>query len=78
MKHSLRKLSPRGDDLIAEWEPDTVTPERLQEIQREFDQLMQRGYLAADVTDQRNVLVNEFDPNADLLLIPRMAGGAGR
>jgi len=33
------------------------------------------GWFAADISDKRNVLIREFDPNADILLIPKMQGG---
>ena len=75
MKRSLRKLSSQGDTTIAEWDTDTVTPDRLQEIEQEFHNLTKQGWFAADVTDQRDVLVREFDPQADLLMIPRVQGG---
>jgi hypothetical protein len=75
MKHSLRKLSHNGDDVVAEWDPKTVSPARLNEIESEFNALQAKGYFAADITDGRNVLVKRFDPNADLLMLPRVQGG---
>jgi hypothetical protein len=75
MLHTLRKLSGRGDDTIAEWDTTTVTAARLQEIETEFQYLLREGYFAADITEGRNVLVKDFDPDADLLMLPRMQGG---
>jgi hypothetical protein len=36
---------------------------------------MRQGFFAADVTEGRNVLINKFDPKANILLIPRVRGG---
>lgn len=76
MERSLRKMSGNGDDVIAEWDTETVTPERLADIEGEFRRLQARGYFAADITDGRDVLVERFDPKANLLMIPRVQGGA--
>ncbi len=75
MIRHLRKMSPRGDDAIAEWDTETVTPERLEEIEREFRSLTKQGYFAADITEGRSKIVKEFNPNADLLMLPRVQGG---
>ena len=75
MKRSIVKMSGKGDEVVAEWETETATPERLAEIEKEFNEMVGRGYFAADITDQRNEFVKEFDPNADILMIPRIQGG---
>lgn len=75
MKRTLRKLSQQGDELIAEWEPTTVRRRRLEEIEREFNLLQQKGYFAADITDGRDLLIDKFDPDAEILMIPRVQGG---
>jgi hypothetical protein len=72
MKRTLRKLSSQGDTTIAEWDTETVTSDRLQEIEQEFHKLTKEGWFAADVTDQRDVLVRDFDPNADLPMPTRV------
>jgi len=74
-KRSLRMLSLRGDDTLAEWDTTTVSPERIKEIEDEFNKKMKAGYFAADITDKKDVLIKQFDPNADILLIPRVQGG---
>jgi hypothetical protein len=71
----LRVLSPRGDETLAEWDTQTITPEQLHQIESEFDAKMRQGFFAADVTDGRNLLIKKFDRNADMLLIPRVQGG---
>lgn len=73
---SIVKMSGAGDTLVEVWEPLTVTPEKLAEIEREFNQLMAEGYSAADITDKRDEIVDKFHPNADYLMIPRMQGGS--
>jgi hypothetical protein len=71
----LRLLCSEGDKTLAEWDSQTVSPEQLQQIESEFNSRMRQGFFAADVTEGRNVLVKKFDPNAELLLIPRVQGG---
>jgi hypothetical protein len=34
-----------------------------------------QGWFAADISEKRDVLIREFDPNAEILLIPRVQGG---
>jgi hypothetical protein len=64
-----------GDKTLAEWDTDTVTPERLAEIEKEFREKVAQGWFAADITDKRNVLIRDFDPQAEILLMPRVQGG---
>ena len=75
MERTLRQMDGTGDSVLAEWDTETVTPERLAEIEADFKQKLREGYFAADITDKKNELVDRFDPNADLLLIPKMQGG---
>ncbi len=74
---TLRKISYKGDEAVAEWDPKTVSIARLAEIEAEFQALQADGYFAADLTDGKNTLVDRFNPNADILMIPRVAGGRG-
>jgi len=75
MSRSIVKMSGKGDETVAEWDIETVSPERLEEIEKEFAQMTANGYFAADVTDKRNELIQKFDPNADILMIPNVQGG---
>jgi len=68
-------LCAGGDQTLAEWDTDTLSPERLDQLEAEFNQKMRQGFFAADVTDGRNILIQRFDPEADTLLIPRVQGG---
>ena len=61
-----------GDKTLAEWETQTVSPQRLTEIEREFNEKLSQGWFAADISEKRDVLIREFDPNAEILLIPRV------
>ena len=54
---------------------ETISQKQLDDIQSQFEQKMRQGFFAADVTDGRNVLINKFDPKANILLIPRVRGG---
>ena len=71
----LRMICAGGDKTLAEWDTETVSSQRLAGIEKEFKEKMAEGWFAADITDQRNVLIRKFDPNAEILLIPRVQGG---
>jgi len=72
---TLRMLSAAGDETLAEWNTETLSPERLQEIEAEFDAKMRQGFFGVDITNGRNKFIKKFDPNADILLIPAVRGG---
>lgn len=71
----MRKMSAGGDDTIAEYDVDVTSPDRLQEIEEEFNRLVKSGHFAADITDKKDVLIQKFDPAADILMIPNVRGG---
>lgn len=71
----LRMICAGGDKTLAEWETENVTAQRLSEIEKEFNEKMAQGWFAADISEKRDVLIREFDPNAEILLIPRVQGG---
>ena len=71
-KFQLRKMSGAGDEMVAEW-TETTSKERLDEIEKEFNEMMKAGYTPANL--DTNELVREFDPNANMLMLPRVAGG---
>jgi hypothetical protein len=75
MIRAMRMLCNLGDKVIAEWDPETVSPQRLAEIEAEFKEKMASGWFAVDINEKRNQLIREFDPNAEILLIPRVQGG---
>ena len=75
MRRTMSITNNKGHEQIAEWDTETVSPQRLAEIEKEFKNRMARGYFAADITDKKDVLIREFDPNAEILLIPRVQGG---
>jgi hypothetical protein len=45
------------------------------EIETEFRDKMAAGWFAVDINGKRDKLIREFDPNAEILLIPRVQGG---
>jgi hypothetical protein len=71
----LRMICAGGDKTLAEWDTETVSDERLNEIETEFNEKMSQGWFAADISDKRDVLIREFNPAAEILLIPRVQGG---
>lgn len=76
MVRKMMKMSSAGHEDVCEWDTETVSPDRLKEIEIEFQQRLREGWWAADVTDKRDVIIHEFDPSADILLMPRVQGGA--
>jgi len=68
-------LCSQGDKVVAEWDTEAVSPQRLTEIETEFEEKMAAGWFAVDITDKRDTLIKKFDPNAEILLIPRVQGG---
>ena len=74
-KKAIRILCSGGDQILAEWDTETVGPERLSEIEKEFNEKIAQGWFAADISEKRNVLIGRFDPNAEILMIPRVQGG---
>ena len=55
--------------------PRLSSQQRLAEIEKEFNEKVAQGWFAADISEKRDVLIREFDPNAEILLIPRVQGG---
>jgi hypothetical protein len=47
----------------------------LAEIQKEFDEKLAQKWFAADISEGKKVLIDKFDPNAKILLIPQVSGG---
>src|SRR2546428_8165315 len=71
----LRMMCAAGDETLAEWETETISPQRLNEIEVEFQSKMRQGYFAVNITDGRNTFISKFDSKADILLIPAVRGG---
>jgi hypothetical protein len=73
---SLRMICAGGDKTIAECDTETTTSKDLAEIKRVFDKKVGDVWFAADIADKRDVLIAEFDPKAEILLIPKLHGGS--
>jgi len=65
-------MSGKGDEVVASWD-ETTTHTDLDKIEAEFTAKMKQGFFAANL--DTNELIQEFDPKADILLIPRVQGG---
>ncbi len=50
----LRMICAGGDKTLAEWDTETVTQERLDEIEKEFNEKVAQGWFAADISDQED------------------------
>ena len=68
-------LCSEGDKIVRKWDTETVSQQRLAEIEQEFHEKMAAGWFAVDINEKRNRLIREFDPDAEILLIPRLQGG---
>lgn len=75
MTRKMRMICGGGDKTLAEWDTKTVSQARIAEIEKEFNERLAQGYFAADIGDKRDVLIQKFDPNAEILLVPRVMGG---
>lgn len=73
MLHKITKMNGKGDETVLEYDSETVSTERLAEIEREFNEMMKKGYIPADL--ETNEIIKEFRPNTDILMIPRIQGG---
>ena len=71
----LRMICAGGDKTLAEWDTEAVSQQRLAEIEREFNEKVAQGWFAADISEKRGVLIQQFDPNTNILLIPKVQGG---
>lgn len=75
MTRTMVKMSGKGDEQVAEYDVDVTSPERLAEIENEFNAMIAKGCFAADITDKKGEFITKFDPNADILMIPQIQGG---
>ena len=74
-QRKLRMICANGDKTLAEWDTETVSSQRIEEIEKKFNEKVAQGWFAADISEKRDVLIREFDPQAEILLIPRVQGG---
>ncbi len=75
MSRSMVKMSGKGDEMVAEYAPGVTSPERLDEIEAEFNAMMAKGYSAFNITDKENEQIRAFDPAVDILMVPVIQGG---
>jgi hypothetical protein len=71
--HILRILDHHGDTKLTY---DPADAAAVDDIERRFNQLMKRSFVAFDVSTQPGRVMTEFDPNAtEIIISPRFAGG---
>ena len=75
MIRTMRMLCNQAARWLRNGDTETVSPQRLTEIETEFKEKMAAGWFAVDINEKRNQLIRDFDPNAEILLIPRVQGG---
>jgi hypothetical protein len=71
---NIRVMSPKGDDLLAEWEPDTAV-EDLNLISKRFDEQCAKGFSA--FTSKSGTRLKSFSPEVeeDIIFIAPLVGG---
>jgi hypothetical protein len=70
----IQVMSPRGDDLCAEWGPDTGV-EDFQLIKRRFDALRAKGFSAFTTKSATRVDHLSPDIQEDIIFIAPLVGG---
>ncbi|MBV8489731.1 MAG: hypothetical protein JO199_04300 [Candidatus Eremiobacteraeota bacterium] len=72
-KHVLRVLDARGD---TQFTFDPHNPGEVDDVERRFRDLMERGFSAFDVSTMPGRVMKTFDPHAsEVIVTPRFAGG---
>jgi hypothetical protein len=71
--HMLRILDQSGDTKLTY---DPADPVAVESIERRFVALMERNFVAFDVSTQPGRIITAFDPAAtEIIISPRFAGG---
>ncbi len=71
--HVLRILDQNGDTKLTY---DPADAEAVREVERRFARLMDRNFVAFDVSTQPGRIISAFDPQArEIIISPRFAGG---
>jgi hypothetical protein len=71
----MKIMDPSGHT-TREW--DTTDSESIATMETEFDRLMEQGYLAFEISPSRenDKLIHKFNPDANIILSPKVGGGA--
>jgi hypothetical protein len=51
---TLRMICASGDKTLAEWDTETVSPHRLAEIEKEFNEKITQGWFGHSLDDRQN------------------------
>ncbi len=71
--HVMRILDRSGDKTLI-YDPTEETDRR--DVEERFVELMERGFVAFDVSTQPGRIINRFDPEAtEIVVTPRFSGG---
>src|SRR5262249_44516389 len=73
---SIRMICSGGDKMLAEWDTESVTPQQIAQIEKELNDKVKQRWVAADISEKQEGLIEKFDPNAEILMIPRVQGGS--
>lgn len=72
-QHLLRILDARGDTKVPF---DPQNPAEVEDVEKRFRDLMERGFTAFDVSTMPGRIMKTFDPHAsEIIVTPRYAGG---
>lgn len=71
--HVLRILDANGDERII-FHPEK--PVEVRDVEARFQELMERGFVAFDVSTKPGRVIKRFDPQAaEVIVTPHFAGG---
>lgn len=71
--HVMRILDQHGDTKL---EFDPKEPSSVRDVEERFEELMRRGFVGFDVSEEPGKVIKTFDPNAkEIIVSPRFAGG---
>lgn len=71
--HTLRVLDRFGDSTVSY---DPADPVAVRDVERRFSSLMERSFVAFDVSTHPGRIITTFDPEAtEIIVAPRIAGG---
>jgi hypothetical protein len=71
MRHRIRVLNYKGDQVVVEWDPKVEEEVKLAEV--EFDRLATTMLPYTDTTPAEHI--TKFNPDVDIIMAPQLQGG---
>jgi hypothetical protein len=74
MQHHVIRILDRGGDTVLTYDPEDETA--TSDVEAHFAELMERGFVAFDVSTQPGRVMDAFDARAtEIIVTPHFAGG---